>query len=113
MLKDKLANGVDMKRFNVRVYGILIKNAAVLVTDEYRMGMEITKFPGGGLEFGEGTIDCIKRECLEELNEEIEVMSHVYTTDFFQASAFHKEEQLLSIYYRIKFKKAYAPAVKE
>lgn len=103
-----------MKRFNIRVYGILINaHNAVLVTDEYRMGRAITKFPGGGLEFGEGTIDCIRRELYEELNEEIEVISHFYTTDFFQVSAFNEEDQLISIYYRIKFRRDAAPPVKQ
>ena len=44
--------------FNIRVYGILINDAKqVLVSDEYIRGTYITKFPGGGLEFGEGTRD--------------------------------------------------------
>ena len=54
-----------MKRFNVRVYGILIQNDCVLVSDEYIGGKEITKFPGGGLEFGEGIHQCIIREIKE------------------------------------------------
>jgi 8-oxo-dGTP diphosphatase len=90
-------------RFNIRVYGIWINEAKeVLVTDEYRMGYEMTKFPGGGLEFGEGLIDCIKRECMEEFGQEFEVTGHFYTTDFFQQSAFNKKDQLISIYYFIK-----------
>ena len=49
--------------FNLRVYGILINEQnQLLVSDEYIRGMKITKFPGGGLEFGEGTRDCLKRE---------------------------------------------------
>jgi len=44
----------------------------------------MTKFPGGGLQFGEGTIDCIKREFREELGCEIGVLKHFYTTDYFQ-----------------------------
>lgn len=91
-----------MHRFNIRVYGILInERKEVLVTDEFRMGMEITKFPGGGLEFGEGTIDCLKREFLEEINQEIRVIRHIYTTDFFQPSAFNPMDQLISIYYLV------------
>ena len=58
---------MEISQFNIRVYGILINERnEVLLTDEYRFGTEITKFPGGGLEFGEGTIDCIKREMMEE-----------------------------------------------
>ncbi len=90
-----------MKRFNVRVYGLLLQGSAVLITDELIGGRQITKFPGGGLEFGESTIDCIKREFIEEMNLEIEVLSHFYTTDFFVPSAFD-ESQVISIYYTVK-----------
>jgi 8-oxo-dGTP diphosphatase len=89
--------------FNVRVYGILIdENQNVLITDELIHGLRITKFPGGGLEFGEGTMDAIKREMMEETNTEVEVIEHFYTTDFFQASAFNPNAQVISIYYLLK-----------
>lgn len=89
--------------FNLRVYGILInKNRQVLVSDELIRGRYITKFPGGGLEFGEGTRDCLKREFKEEMNLEVEVGEHIYTTDFFQISAFNSEHQIISIYYAVK-----------
>ena len=92
-----------MNRFNVRVYGLLFNDEKeVLVTDENRFGIQFTKFPGGGLEFGEGTIECLKREFIEELNSEIEIDSHYYTTDFCQESAFKKTDQLLCIYYKVK-----------
>lgn len=87
--------------FNVRVYGICIHNKNVLVTDEIRYGKMITKFPGGGLQFGEGTIDCLKRECLEEFGQQVEVNELFYTTDFFQPSAFNSRQQVISIYYFI------------
>lgn len=89
--------------FNVRVYGILISPTdGVLVSDELIRGDYLTKFPGGGLEYGEGTRDCLKREWQEELSQEIEVAEHFYTTDFFQISAFGDGRQIISIYYRIK-----------
>ena len=66
--------------------------------------MKITKLPGGGLEFGEGTHDCLKREFKEELNLEVEIESHFYTTDFFVNSAFSRSNQLISIYYIVKSK---------
>jgi 8-oxo-dGTP pyrophosphatase MutT (NUDIX family) len=91
-----------MKRFNVRVYGILIQDNKVLVSDEYIKGNHITKFPGGGLEFGEGTLECIKREFMEEMNIVVDVESHFYTTDFFVASAFAPNSQVVSIYYKVK-----------
>lgn len=86
--------------FNVRVYGILIdQEKGLLVSDEFIRGDYITKFPGGGLEYGEGTRDCLKRECREEMNLEVLVTDHLYTTDFFQMSAFNPEHQIISIYY--------------
>ncbi len=86
--------------FNIRVYGILIgENKQVLVSDELIRGDYITKFPGGGLEFGEGTRDCLKREYMEEMNLEIRVGDHIYTTDYFQMSAFNPAHQIVSIYY--------------
>jgi len=91
-----------MYPFNVRVYGILVKEENVLLTDEYFHNTFITKFPGGGLQFGEGTIDCIKREFIEELNLEIKVIRHFYTTDFFQRSAFDNDKQVISIYYLVE-----------
>lgn len=90
-----------MHHFNVRVYGILISKGNVLVSDEFIKGKSITKFPGGGLEFGEGTVDCVIREFKEELNLNIEVLSHFYTTDFFVTSAFNTKSQVISIYYMV------------
>lgn len=89
--------------FNIRVYGVLInKNEQLLVTDEHRLGMRMTKFPGGGLKFGEGTIDCLRREFTEEMDREIVDAQHFYTTDYFQpAMLLQATQQLISIYYLV------------
>ncbi len=89
--------------FNLRVYGILIdEDKRLLVSDEYIRGHYYTKFPGGGLDEGEGTRDCLQREFMEEMNLKVEVGDHIYTTDFFQKSAFHPDHQIISIYYFVK-----------
>ncbi|ANI89514.1 NUDIX hydrolase [Arachidicoccus ginsenosidimutans] len=89
-----------MNSFNIRVYGILKdERDRILVSDEFIRGDYITKFPGGGLELGEGTRDCLQREFLEETGLKVNVGAHFYTTDFFQQSAFNKEHQIISIYY--------------
>jgi 8-oxo-dGTP pyrophosphatase MutT (NUDIX family) len=87
-------------RFNVRVYGLLIANGSVLVNDEVIRGRRVRKFPGGGLELGEGTIEGLQREFREELGLEIRVRSHFYTTDYFVKSAWD-DSQVLSIYYLV------------
>ncbi len=95
-----------MYPFNVRVYGLLINEFnEVLLSDEEEYGNRFIKFPGGGLEYGEGLIDGLKREFVEECNAEIEVLEHFYTTDFFNKSAFN-ESQIISVYYLVKPKSA-------
>ncbi|RZK21174.1 MAG: NUDIX domain-containing protein [Pedobacter sp.] len=93
-----------MSYFNVRVYGLLINTKnEVLVSDEEEYGFRFSKFPGGGLEFGEGLIDGLKREFMEECNAEIDVLTHFYTTDFFEKSSFN-DSQVISVYYLVKEK---------
>ena len=88
-------------RFIIRVYGIVInKNNEVLISDEFLLGMKMTKFPGGGLKFGEGLVDCLKREINEECNrQEIQNIRHFYTTDFYQKALFYENSQLISVYF--------------
>ena len=89
--------------FNIRVYGVLInEKKQVLVSDEFIRGKYYTKFPGGGLELGEGTRDCLKREFKEEMNLDVQIEDHIYTTDYFQMSAFNPQHQIISIYYFVK-----------
>jgi 8-oxo-dGTP pyrophosphatase MutT (NUDIX family) len=96
-----------MSKFNIRIYGILMdNNHNVLVSDEYIRGSYFTKFPGGGLEFGEGTRDCLKREFMEETGLEVTIGKHIYTTDFFQISAFNNSDQIISIYYFVHAEQA-------
>jgi 8-oxo-dGTP diphosphatase len=91
-----------MSYFNVRVYGLLINaNHQVLISDEQSGGRTFSKFPGGGLELGEGLADALKREFMEECNAEIEVLEHLYTTDFYEQSSFN-DSQILSIYYFVR-----------
>ncbi len=91
-----------MYKFNVRVYGLLINdNGQVLLSDEEEYGFRFSKFPGGGLEYGEGLIDALKREFVEECSCEVEVLEHFYTTDFFIKSVFN-ESQVISVYYIVK-----------
>jgi 8-oxo-dGTP diphosphatase len=95
---------MTINKFNIRVYGIILNDKnEVLLADEYVLDTRMTKFPGGGMHFGEGPIDCLKREAIEEFGQEIEMVEHFYTTDFFQPAMFYSDMQLIIIYYRIKF----------
>ncbi len=91
----------EKNRFVIRVYGLIVNNQnELLLSDEFELGIKMTKFPGGGLEFGEGLIDGLKREFREECrNQEIENIRHFYTTDFFQKALFYENAQLISVYF--------------
>lgn len=90
------------KNFNVRVYGLLInQNNEILMSYEEQAGLQFTKFPGGGLEYGEGLVDGLKREFSEECALNIEIISHFYTTHYFVKSAFNAT-QLIAVYYLVK-----------
>lgn len=91
----------NIVRFNVRVYGFLINsNKQILVADElFKNGNRATKFPGGGLELGEGLREGLMREFVEETGVAVTVKDHFYTSDFFQPSFFDTESQIISVYY--------------
>ncbi len=92
-----------MLHLNIRVYGILSDDKhRILLSDEFIRGKYFTKFPGGGLEFGEGTRDCLKREFKEETDLNVSIGTHIYTTDFFQISVFNPNHQIISIYYFVQ-----------
>ena len=94
-----------MKRFTIRVYGMLINaDNEVLISDERAGDFTFTKFPGGGLEYGEGTLEGLKREFKEECRLDIKIVRHVYTTDFFVKSAFN-DRQVIAIYYLVETNK--------
>lgn len=94
---------MSTKHFNLRVYGICINQEhEILLSQELYNGLSFTKFPGGGLEWGEGMIDCLKREFQEEFGLDITVGELFYLTDFFQQSAFSEKDQVISVYYEIQ-----------
>ena len=89
-------------KINIRVYAIYVnENQELMALDEGYAGEKLVKLPGGGLEFGEGTLECLHREFAEELNLKIEVLEHFYTQEEFLVSMFRENEQLLTIYYTV------------
>ncbi len=86
-----------INRLTIRVYGILFdEHKRILVSDEFIRGDYFTKFPGGGLEIGEGTRDCVRREFKEETGLDVIVDEHVYTTDS-SVRSFHSIQRNTSL----------------
>jgi len=89
----------NFKGFNIRVYALCIVNNELLTLKEPFAGNMVVKLPGGGLEFGEGTADCLKREFKEELNLEITVGDAFYIQEDFVPSLAKDGKQLLTLYF--------------
>lgn len=93
----------DSSCFLLRVYALLFTtHNHIVLSREIYQGQELVKFPGGGVEYGEGLREALSREIREELAFETDPLAwkHFYTTDFFQPSAFHERRQVISVYYR-------------
>lgn len=91
-------------KYVIRVYALILnEKKEVLLSDEYLMDMKMVKFPGGGMEPGEGPLGCLQREAMEEFGQELCNMRHFYTTDYYQQALFYKDHQLISIYYLADF----------
>ncbi len=87
-------------KYSIRVYMLIVNNREeILLSDEFQLDMKMTKFPGGGMEYGEGTVDCLQREAMEEFGQKLANLRHFYTTDYYQKAYFFKDHQLISIYY--------------
>ena len=94
-------NNSQIEKFTIRAYGIWIKDDHVLLSKEIINDFSFIQFPGGGVKPGEGILEALKREWLEETGVKIEKYQHFYTTDFFQVNAFNPFEQLISVYYKV------------
>lgn len=88
-----------LDKFNVRVYGIIVHSGKILVSHERFKGKAFTKFPGGGVQLGEGVLDALIREFKEELNIEIIPSYLFHVTESLQVSSFYAEDQVIAIYY--------------
>jgi len=59
---------------NLRVYGLLVRDTEVLISEEIVGGKEILKFPGGGVEPNETPEQALKREFMEECNLSVKII---------------------------------------
>lgn len=102
-------------RILIRVYGLVVNSKQeILISDEFELNMKMTKFPGGGLEFGEGITDALKREFREECaGQELENIRHFYTTDFYQKARFFENTQLINVYYLADLKQPFQFKISE
>ncbi|MGB1384350.1 MAG: tRNA (5-methylaminomethyl-2-thiouridine)(34)-methyltransferase MnmD [Flavobacteriales bacterium] len=92
-------------RFNVRVYMMVTRShpetgvRQMLVSYERLPLGGVMKFPGGGMEWGEGATACLRREALEELGQPVEVGDLVHVSQKAHLSSFDVNQQVVAIHY--------------
>lgn len=93
---------VDLKQMIVRVYGFLLNDdGEILVSDEFHYGMRMRKLPGGGLQLGEGAVQTLRRELMEEMEVDLNPSRLVHTTASFIRSVFNPAHQVMGVYYHV------------
>jgi ADP-ribose pyrophosphatase YjhB (NUDIX family) len=91
------------QQYTLRAYGLLTNaNNEVLLSKEKIKDFEFLKFPGGGVEPGEGIAEALKREFKEETGLETVSENLIYVTDFFVESKFLPGSQVIAVYYTVR-----------
>lgn len=88
--------------FNIRVYGVCVRNGNLLTLSEPFMGKVVVKLPGGGLEYGEGPVDCLKREFEEELGILVTVKESFYIQETYVTSLAKNNKQIVMLYFLVE-----------
>jgi 8-oxo-dGTP pyrophosphatase MutT (NUDIX family) len=92
----------ELRKFRVAIYGVLVEQGKVLLTDTRVPSGVITNFPGGGLELGESPLEALAREFNEETRIEVAVRDLLFCSREFQQNPEYPSEQLIHIYYRVE-----------
>lgn len=90
------------KALITRVYGFIIHDGEILISEEYHYNTFMRKFPGGGMEEGEEPQNCLKRELKEELGLNLEVEERVFSTPQPVVSVFNNTLLVQCIYFKVK-----------
>lgn len=90
---------MKVEKIAIRVYALIVKKDKILLSDEFWFDTPMTKFPGGGLEMGEGIRDCLLRELKEELKITPKSIDHFFTYEDLIVSEFISKTQVIPIYY--------------
>jgi len=96
----------ELKAFTLRVYALIRHESNVLISHENYQGRSFVKFPGGGVQLGEGLVEALRRELEEEMGQELVNHDLLYCTESFQQSSFHPDQQVIAVYYLVEVNNA-------
>jgi 8-oxo-dGTP pyrophosphatase MutT (NUDIX family) len=89
-------------RFRVGAYGLLRAGDSLLVTRTRTVLGTITNFPGGALELGEGALDALRREFVEETGVEVRPTGLAHASERYFRSEAYPENQLVKLYWFVE-----------
>jgi 8-oxo-dGTP pyrophosphatase MutT (NUDIX family) len=95
-------NKAQLTKFRVAIYGVLVENGKVLLTETRVPSGVIVNFPGGGLELGEAPEEALAREFMEETRLHVEVGDLLFASRRFHQNPDYPTEQLMHLYYRVR-----------
>jgi 8-oxo-dGTP pyrophosphatase MutT (NUDIX family) len=88
--------------FRIGAYGFLREDGRVLVTRTRTVAGTVTNFPGGALELGEGALDALRREFIEETGIEVRPTGLAYASEGYHQSEAYPQNQLVKIYWFVE-----------
>jgi len=94
--------GADLpSRFRVGAYGLLVEEGRVLITKTRTRTGILHNFPGGALELGEGALEALQREFLEETGLRVRPGALAHASESFFRSKDYPENQLVKLYWLV------------
>jgi 8-oxo-dGTP pyrophosphatase MutT (NUDIX family) len=87
--------------FSCRIYGVLHEDGKILLTRSRFGPREFVNFPGGGVEIGEGPMDGLKREFMEETGLLIRPIRTLYSSEAAHLST-QAPIQIVSAYWLVE-----------
>lgn len=88
--------------FRVGAYGILIEDGKVLLTHTRIPSGAVWNLPGGAVELGEGPLEALKREFIEETGLQVVASGLAHASERFHQSKDYPQNQLVKLYWFVK-----------
>jgi ADP-ribose pyrophosphatase YjhB (NUDIX family) len=91
-----------LDKIRIGIYGIIIRDGAILMTHTRSGTKDVLNFPGGGVEINEGFADALKRECFEELGMHVEIERFLYSSKQLYLHEDFPQFRMFNLYFLIK-----------